>query len=399
MRRNKLKKMIALMMTVLMMVCCGLAAVAAPVEDATINTTAKGSITIYKYDESAAREDQVFNDSYVSVGEVNTDAEDLYADYAMEGVGFTYLKIADISTYSTVVDSAGNASVQLVYGLKQSTYTVFAQLGLDVKEAVKVDTAAGVYYFTSDALIRFLANANMTMPVTTKNALENFVEANAGTEMALTSASGKTVADDLPVGLYLLVETAVPEQVTVTTAPFLVSVPMTDHTGDDWIYDITVYPKNLTGEPEIKKEVAEVTSAAVQGDYSTAVSASMGDVVAYRITSVLPMITSEATHLTEYTFVDTLEAGLGYVQNDVLLTWYDETGNQIAKWAELNQYFTVTYQENEMTISMTEAGFKQINPDNADQATGFSGCTLVIDYKATVDSNAEVILGDRGNGN
>lgn len=395
----RMQRIIATMMILFMFFACGQMAVAAPADEATIDVRAKGSITIYKYDETSAREDQVFNDSYVSVGETNVGAETLYADYAIEGVEFTYLKIADIATYSTVVDSAGNASVQLVYGLNQRTFSVFSQLGLETTDAVRVDSAAGLYYFASDALIDFLADANGTMPVTTKNTLESFVRTNSGTALELTDDSGKTVADDLNLGLYLLVETAVPEQVTVTTAPFLVSVPMTNFSGDTWVYDITVYPKNLTGMPEIKKEVAEVTSAPVQGNYSTAVSASMGDKVAYRITSILPLITSEATHLSKYTFVDTLEAGLTYVQNDVLLTWYDEAGSQVAKWAELNQYFTVTYQGNRMTVSMTEEGLAHINPENSDHDGGLSGCTLVIDYKATVDSNDEVILGDAGNGN
>ena len=165
------------------------------------------------------------------------------------------------------------------------------------------------------------------------------------------------------------------------------------------MYDITVYPKNLTGKPEIRKEVSEVTSAPVRGEYSTAVSASMGDEVAYRITSIMPVITSEATHLTKYTFVDMLESGISYVPGQISLTWYDESGNQLAKWAELNQYFTVDYRGNQMTVEMTEAGLSLINPKNSDVSRGFSGCTLVIDYLATVDSGEEVILGDAGNGN
>lgn len=388
----KWKKLIAAIMAATMAIVLCMPAMAASVDEAIIDTSAKGSITIYKYDETSAREDKVFNDSYVATGEQNADAENLYADYAIEGVEFTYLKIADIATYSTVVDSAGNASVQLVYGVSSNSYNVFASLGLDVAQAIKVDTTAGIYYFTSDALIDFLAKANEQTPVATKNALENFVKTNSGTAMALTDAKGKTSAKELNVGLYLIVETAVPENVTTTTAPFLVSIPMTDLVGDNWIYDVTVYPKNLTGKPVIKKEVAEVTSARVPGEYSTAVSSSMGDTVAYRITSTLPMISSEATYLTEYTFTDVLDAGISYVQNDITLTWFDESGNEMAKWSELNRYFRVSYTGNQMTVTMTEAGLSHINP-------AYSGYTLVIDYTATVDSNGEVVLGDEGNGN
>lgn len=393
-----MKRVCALMMAMMVVLFCGLTAGAAA-NDATINTEEKGSITIYKYDETRAREEQKFQDSYVSVGEKNSDAESLYADYAIAGVEFTYLKLADISTHSTVNEQTGKASVQLVYGLEQTSFNVFSTLGLQMTDAVRVDNGAGICYFTSDVLVRCLAEANRTMPVTTKNTLEHFVKGNSGTNMEKTDENGKTVADELELGLYLLVETAVPEQVTVTTAPFFVSVPMTSVDGNSWVYDITVYPKNLTGKPEIRKEVSEVTSASVRGEYSTAVSASMGDEVAYRITSTLPIITSEVTYLTKYTFVDTLEAGISYVPNQVLLTWYDESGNQLAKWEEVNQYFTVDYRGNQMTIEMTEAGLSQVNPKNSDVSRGFSGCTLIIDYEATVDSGEEVILGDAGNGN
>ena len=393
-----MKKVCALIMAMMMVLFCGLTA-AASVDEATINTGEKGSITVYKYDETRAREEQKFHDSYVSVGEKNSDAEKLYADYVIEGVEFTYLKLADISTYSTVDNQTGKSSVQLIYGLDQKTFTTFSALGLQVTDAVRVDAGTGIYFFTSDVLVGCLAEANRTMPVTTKNTLERFVKENSGTKMEKTDETGKSVADELELGLYLLVETAVPEQVTVTTAPFFVSVPMTSVDGNRWVYDITVYPKNLTGKPEIRKEVSEVTSAPVRGEYSTAVSASMGDEVAYRITSIMPVITSEATHLTKYTFVDMLESGISYVPGQISLTWYDESGNQLAKWAELNQYFTVDYRGNQMTVEMTEAGLSLINPKNSDVSRGFSGCTLVIDYLATVDSGEEVILGDAGNGN
>ena len=50
---------------------------------------------------------------------------------------------------------------------------------------------------------------------------------NGGTAMPLTDEYGHTEANDLELGLYLLVETKVPEMVTSTTDPFLGSVPMT----------------------------------------------------------------------------------------------------------------------------------------------------------------------------
>lgn len=50
----------------------------------------------------------------------------------------------------------------------------------------------------------------------------------------------------LPVGMYAVVETNVPAGVTERTPAFLVSVPMTDNAGTNWLYDIEVFPKNKT---------------------------------------------------------------------------------------------------------------------------------------------------------
>lgn len=155
--------------------------------------------------------------------------------------------------------------------------------------------------------------------------------------MPLTDSYGHTSASDLPLGLYLLVETKVPEMVAETTAPFFLSLPMTsvngsnaDDGGERWIYDITVYPKNLTGIPTLEKTVREAPSDsgmnggsdAITDGFAHAATASANDTMEYQILSALPSITSEATYLTDYSFVDTLEAGLSYRKNDVKIEFF-----------------------------------------------------------------------------
>lgn len=72
--------------------------------------------------------------------------------------------------------------------------------------------------------------------------------------------------------------------------------------------------------------------------------------------------------------------------------------------------FQVSYADGEnsseiMTISMTEAGLREINtsklvyPADTMVNSGFSGCTLRITYAATVNSDADLVLGDEGNPN
>lgn len=63
-----------------------------------------------------------------------------------------------------------------------------------------------------------------------------------------TDTDGEIIFDKTKVsqGLYYVSETDVPANVTTKTDPFLVSLPMTNAEGNDWIYDVHVFPKNGT---------------------------------------------------------------------------------------------------------------------------------------------------------
>ncbi|WP_294809518.1 SpaH/EbpB family LPXTG-anchored major pilin [uncultured Gemmiger sp.] len=71
----------------------------------------------------------------------------------------------------------------------------------------------------------------------------------------ITANDGTAVAENLDLGLYLVVETDKPDAVKETTEPFLVSIPMTAVNMTDWLYDVTVNPKNVTkyGDVTLKK--------------------------------------------------------------------------------------------------------------------------------------------------
>lgn len=66
-------------------------------------------------------------------------------------------------------------------------------------------------------------------------------------------------------GLYYVSETNAPANVTGKTDDFLVSLPMTNVEGNDWIYDVHVFPKNKTtyGGVTLVKKGKEGTKAAV----------------------------------------------------------------------------------------------------------------------------------------
>ena len=67
-----------------------------------------------------------------------------------------------------------------------------------------------------------------------------------------TDTSGVVKFEELPLGLYLVLETETPDSVKTACEPFFVSVPMTKVSDDanggltDWLYDVHVFPKNST---------------------------------------------------------------------------------------------------------------------------------------------------------
>lgn len=421
-------KAIALILSLTLLLCFPVGVSAAEPENATIDTAAKGSLTIYKVDLTNAEKDGVWDSSYVSTGIYDQTVNDTLNSYALKDVEFTYLRVADVVQFTE--STAGGADfdhVETLYGIsKTAGADLLSALGLEngANRYEKADSSdkldASKYYYQSDVLISALKSALEANATTVKNALEAYVTAGGGTAMPLTDTYGKTKAENLDLGLYLLVETKVPEMVTSTCNPFFISLPMTSGDGNGWIYDVTVYPKNLTGDPALDKTLRESkddtgkhngTSGITDG-YAATDTASDGDIVDYQIVSTLPSITSASTYLTAYTFADTLSKGITYNKNDVVLEFFTDAActDKIATWREGEGKFTVAYStadtgESKMTIEMTAEGLKEINTSKAVYAeasmvnSGYSDCTLRITYAATVSSSADVVYGDNGNPN
>ena len=419
-----------------------------PREGVLIDEEAEGSLTIYKYDLTNAEKDGVWDSSYVSTGvydeagvnnvlggstESDLGNGEVSYGYAIKGVEFSYLKVADIVQFTeSEADSRTDNHVETLYGIDKVKGADFLKaLGLENgdKRYTNADHLnANQYFYQSDVLIDALAAGLEANSTTVKNALEAYMAANGGVAMPLTDSYGKTEAKNLDLGLYLLVETKVPEMVTSTTDPFLVSVPMTtingtnaDNGGTTWIYDITLYPKNLTGIPTLEKTLRENkndtgkhngSTSNITDGYAHTGTASAGDVLDYQIISTLPTITSESTYLSCYTFVETLSKGLTYTKGAVVLEFFTDAActDKIASWKETDGKFSVAYNtssegEGVMTIEMTEEGLAEINTSKAVYAdasmvnTGYSDCTVRITYTAKMDSDNSVVFGDIGNDN
>ena len=409
---KKIHRVLALLLAALMALGLMTTAFAATDSAPTIDPGKKVSLSVYKYDITKASNDGAWDaESYVSTGLRDDAVIDKLSKYAIQGVEFTYLRVADIAMNNEVVD--GQHQVGVLYGFDSSdrSTAVLSAIGLTNADAHK--TEGGVNYFTSDMLNNKLAAALAAKATTVKNELEAAVK-NGGVAMTETDATGHASADQMEQGLYLVVETRVPENVTSTCNPFFVSLPMTTVDGAAWNYDVTVYPKNQTGNPTLDKTVREAKDSTgkntgsltdITDGYAHTATASVGDTMDYQIISTLPTITSKASGLSEYTYVDTMSKGIRYNKNDVVIEFFKDAGctDKIATWAENSGKFTVGYDDaaNTMTIKMTEAGLNEINEATTvhidSVKRGYSDCTMRITYAATLTADAK--LGDTDNPN
>ena len=409
---KKLHRIVALLLAALMAFGLLTTAFAATDPAPTIDTNKKASLSIYKYDITTVGKDGAWDaESYVSTGLHDDAVIDKLRKYAIQGVEFTYLRVADITMSNEAVD--GQRQVGVLYGFDSSerSNAVLSAIGMTGADAHKTDN--GINYFTSDMLNNKLSAALAANATNVKNALETAMK-NGGVAMPETDATGHTSASDMEQGLYLVVETRVPENVTSTCNTFFVSLPMTTIDGAAWNYDVTVYPKNQTGNPTLDKTVRESKNSTgkntgsltdIKDGYAHTATASVGDTVDYQIISTLPTITSKASALSEYTYVDTLSRGIRYNKNDVVIEFFKDAGctDKITTWDENSGKFTVAYDDaqNIMTIKMTEIGLSEINEATAVYTDsikrGYSDCTMRITYAATLTADAE--LGDTDNPN
>ena len=181
---GKFRKMLAGVLSAAMVLSTmTVTAFAAETKMPTIDTTKKGSITINKYE-----------------GDDTTKP--------LEGVTFTIYKIAELEQGSNPVELKYKS---LITGVNITSETKYN----DIKSVVDSKIADG----------------SLT-----------------GTSATTVMESGKATAKftELDLGIYLVEETKAPSQVVNKTANFLVSVPMTNEDGDDWVYDIIANPKNET---------------------------------------------------------------------------------------------------------------------------------------------------------
>ena len=159
-----------------------------------------GSITIHKYEYNG----QVKPDSTGEENDVNNLPD---GATPLEGATFSIYKVMDRAALRNYYDGTDG----------QTKVTVDTYLN-ETEDAIKPDQSYSKVFATD---------------TTDENGIASFTE--------------------LPLGLYVVVETGTPDKVTSPVKPFLVSVPMTKASSlNEWLYDIHVYPKNGTTYGEVK---------------------------------------------------------------------------------------------------------------------------------------------------
>ena len=213
---KKKRKILTLCLALVMCLSCAGMAFAAEVDDATIHEDANCSLTIWKFDWTNALKDGVWNeDSFISTGWRESYVEEVLGEgvrqgdtngspdnalgngqnsngYAIKGVEFSYLRVADIVTFT---ESANDQhpeynQTMVLYGFdKVKAADLLSAIGLpdgagryeNADNTDKLDHAN--YYYTSDTLNKAMADSLNANSTTVKDALEQYMSEFGGTAM------------------------------------------------------------------------------------------------------------------------------------------------------------------------------------------------------------------------
>lgn len=180
-----------------------------------------------------------------------------------------------------------------------------------------------------------------------------------------TDANGLATFGGLPLGLYLVTESSAPANATSTTAPFLVTLPLSQNNGK-WLYDVNVYPKNSVNDTTPTKTVANPAAPV------------LGSTVDWTITAPVP----RANHgYNSFVISDKLDKRLEF-QSASLAGFTSGTD------------YTVSNSDGTVKISFTAAGLQKLKAGNDVVATITTKVTSQGD--GTIENTALVNVNDSG---
>ncbi len=361
-----MKKFAAIFMSIMLVAAVAFSTVASA---ASVLTETKGSLTLTKYE-------QQDDDQETGVTPVS-------------GAVFTAYKVASLGSDGlyTVVDAYKDVNV--TYGDK--TYSLQDLLNGDV-----YDENGGALTYTSTELFEQLIPA-----LQTASATQTGVDSTESTkeEDGNTIGTGEYTFDELDLGVYLVVETTIPDSYAVASQSFLVSIPEWDEESGEWNYDVTASPKDSPVVPE--KKIVEDSNLLDED------TAAIGDKVDYQVTSDLPYYgTALPTSWTEPTVLyptkdkfDTTVAGIKYALTDTMskgLTFnndlavvIDNNGTPVTLTKDTDYTLSTSTDADNNTVITVDFVWAKINQ--------YQGKQIKFTYSATV--NEDAVVGPNGNKN
>lgn len=166
-----------------------------------------------------------------------------------------------IKTSVSTIDESKTGSITIHKYLQKDAQEENDGTGEDGQTApAGAEAAQGVGFtvyqvMSKEDLLKYYNGEGATVTIDTyadvnKNVLRDDVTYIKKYDEKKTDKDGVVKFDNLEIGLYVVIETYKPASVTQAVKPFLVSIPMTRKgavkKGEEWLYDVVVYPKNST---------------------------------------------------------------------------------------------------------------------------------------------------------
>lgn len=166
-----------------------------------------------------------------------------------------------IKTSVSTIDESKTGSITIHKYLQKDAKEENDGTGEDGQTApAGAEAAQGVGFtvyqvMSTEDLLKYYNGEGATVTIDTyadvnKNVLRDDVTYIKKYGETKTDEKGVVKFDNLEIGLYVVIETYKPASVTQAVKPFLVSIPMTRKgevkKGEEWLYDVVVYPKNST---------------------------------------------------------------------------------------------------------------------------------------------------------
>lgn len=228
---------------------------------ATIDTTQDNTITINKFDP----------DKVVMDGRDVDVAASVAHEAGVQGATFTAFKV-------------------LAYDGTTKTYSFtneFKDAGITLDNVIKASDTTYTTYGTTSELEKEIS------------IMQKVAGTLSGDASAITNASGAaTINLGKNPGVYLVMETVVPDNYIVTTQAFLVSVPTYDGATDTWVYNVDALPKNQ--KMDVDKSVDDATAGGGNTD-----AYAVGDVIDYTVTIDVPDY-GRSTNYPDYRVTDAM---------------------------------------------------------------------------------------------